>query len=101
MKKTLGELANLMGQADVLQMRITDGKSKVGAKEHQIQENVKAISRIESLKETNKNLAADVDGMKKQISKDEADLQELYKALKENGVNIADRLKGTTIVNVG
>jgi hypothetical protein len=98
---TLGELANIMGQADVLRLRITESKSQLGHKEHMISENEKAISNAESLKARNKEIAGEIEAGKKQIGEDETKLNELFKILKDNGVPVADRLKGTTIVNMG
>jgi len=99
-KYTLGDLGIIMGQADVLGLRIAESKSQIGHKQHLIGENEKAIKRAEVLVGANKNLLGEIDLTQKQIGDDEAKLNELFEILKDNGVPVADRLKGHTIVNI-
>lgn len=100
MSKELGELAQILGQANVLRLRILESKSQVGAKEHQISENEKSISRLEALKEANKTLTSDIAGMKARVADDEIKLSALFDILRDNGIPVSEKLQGTNIVNI-
>jgi hypothetical protein len=99
-EKTLGELADVMGKADILRLRIVESKSQVGNMEFRLKENEKAIRNAEALKAKNKEILADIDKAYSQIGEDEGKLNEMFEILRNNGVPMPDRLKGTTIVNV-